>query len=539
MSNQPFGRYTLLRRLAVGGMGELFLAERAGFAGFSKRVVVKCIRPDLADDDEFVEMFLDEGRLAAMITHPNIVQIYELGQVGRQYFMAMEYVPGKNLGEIVDRLGQGVEIPYAVAIMTQLCSALTAAHEAKNASGAPLYLVHRDVSPPNVLVSFSGAVKLTDFGIAKVAMRQRQTRAGVVKGKFAYLSPEQALGHPVDARADVYALGLVLFEATVGKIANPGVVEVEQVYAASQGRVRDPAEELRGYPEELRQIYLRATHVQPAGRYQSAREMQQALVSFAARYEIIRSSSQLAEYLQRLFPREAVEAGEGDFLGDRTRESTALAPGTSEELETLTDGPRGVSSGRGGGSAFGFEGVQASGEVTTEREDDDRTREMNTGLQLDELAHLGQLPGDEEDTLVGIASLATASDDDTLAEGPATLGPRGVHTGELTREIRPREAIRPVGSDALEKAETQPRALEIAKRAERSGRRRSRLQAKGPAGAQQAEKTRMEPWYRSTTTWAAMAFVLLLILAVFLGTLLAGRGEHAPTKEGPHPEARP
>lgn len=286
-------------------MGELYLAEKPGIAGFSKQVVVKRIRPDMVHDNDFVEMFLNEGRLASMFTHPNIVQIYELGQVGNTYFMAMEYVPGRNLGDIIERRSGPVELPYALYILTQLLEGLGSAHDARDNEGRAMRLVHRDISPPNVLISFSGAVKLTDFGIAKVARQSRQTQAGVLKGKFAYLSPEQAMGEPIDRRSDLYALGLVLFEATVGRRANPGAVEVEQIYAASQGRVLQPSLHDHHYPPDLERIFLKATAKAPRDRYQSAREMHRDLVDFQGRNGMHVTANVLGAFLQRTFPEEA------------------------------------------------------------------------------------------------------------------------------------------------------------------------------------------------------------------------------------------
>ncbi|MBW2731005.1 MAG: serine/threonine protein kinase [Deltaproteobacteria bacterium] len=512
---QRFGRYTLVRRLAWGGMGELYIAERSGFAGFSKRVVVKCIRRDLAGDDEFVQMFLDEGRLAAMITHPNVVQIYELGQVDGQYFMAMEYVPGKNLAEIVNRLQGPIKLPHAVGILVQLCSALTAAHEAKDAQGTLLQLVHRDVSPPNILVSFSGAVKLTDFGIAKVAMRERQTRAGVVKGKFAYLSPEQVLGKDLDARADIYALGLVLFEASVGRMANPGSTEVEQIYAASQGEVLDPADIISTYPEELRQIFLRATKLDPSERFQRAHEMQKALVGFLGRHEMMTNSPQLAEYMQRLFPRDAVAAGEGALLGQQTRESSLIMPVPAEKLEPLAEScetvvSNGFSEEQGEAA---MEGVRAYDEVTTEQDYEGQVRELG-------IATLMVTPSDDDQTLVTSSTMDMDGwDDVTSAARPSAL--RSSQAAAQPKPSPKREGLHSLFSSGLGRVSTESHPLEFPQES-------SPEPARPPEALAPVSKIEQSPrrWYKQPVFWISVGFILLVFFSALLGSFLVGSNAH-------------
>ncbi|MCK5799424.1 MAG: serine/threonine protein kinase, partial [Deltaproteobacteria bacterium] len=308
-AQEHFGRYTLVEKIAVGGMGELYLAQQAGASGDLEKVVVKRIRPELVHDPQFVEMFLNEGRLASMFRHPNIVEIYELGRVDDTYFMAMEYVPGQNLGDILDRLGGPLDVGLALHIIVEVCAGLSAAHEARDDEGRAMRLVHRDISPPNVLISFDGGVKLTDFGIAKVARQQQQTRAGVLKGKFAYLSPEQSLGEPIDRRSDIYALGLVLFEATVGCRANPGAAEVEQIYASSQGRVLKPSLEDPRYPPDLERIFFKATALAPRDRYENAREMQRDLEDFMELRGTSVSRADVGAFLCETFPEKARAAG--------------------------------------------------------------------------------------------------------------------------------------------------------------------------------------------------------------------------------------
>ncbi|MCC6750576.1 MAG: serine/threonine protein kinase [Deltaproteobacteria bacterium] len=297
---EPFGRYTLLRRLAVGGMGEVFLAQQPGIAGFSKQVVVKRIRPALVDDPHFVEMFLNEGRVAALLDHPNIVQIYELDEVDGIYFIAMEYVPGRDLGTMLEMVSGPLELSYALYILLNACEGLAFAHDAVGHDGQPLHLVHRDISPPNILVGYAGTVKISDFGIAKVARQNQQTAAGVLKGKFAYLSPEQARGHAVDYRSDIYAMGLLLFEVTVGRRANPANTDTAMIFAAAKRDLPSPSSIIPDYPPELEGIFLKATTLDPDDRYQHVKELQEDLLAFQVEHRLVVSAGRVGEWLQKL-----------------------------------------------------------------------------------------------------------------------------------------------------------------------------------------------------------------------------------------------
>jgi serine/threonine protein kinase len=302
---EQFGPYFLVRHLATGGMGELYLAQREGVAGFSKQLVVKRIRPELATDREFVDMFLTEGRIAALLDHPNVVHISDLGEVGGIFYMAMEYIAGKDLGTLLQRAGGPLDLPEALHVMVSLCEGVAFAHNATDPEGRPLHLVHRDINPQNVLISYQGSVSITDFGIAKArAIPQRETRAGVLKGKFGYLAPEQARSGPVDSRTDIYALGLLLFETTTGQRAIPGNSDTELLYAAAEGLTQRPTTLARSYPPALERIYLIATETRPERRYQSARELQEALVAFQVEQRLVVTSSRLSELMQRLFATE-------------------------------------------------------------------------------------------------------------------------------------------------------------------------------------------------------------------------------------------
>jgi serine/threonine protein kinase len=211
----PFGKYYLLERINVGGMAEVFKAKTFGVEGFERLLAVKRILPNIAEDEEFIAMFIDEAKIAVQLQHANIAQIFDLGKVEDSYFIALEYVPGKDLRSIFDRLrgrGEVMTIQQACHIIMQVCEGLDYAHNKRDAQGRELHLVHRDISPQNVLIGYDGEVKLIDFGIAKAAGKASKTQAGILKGKFGYMSPEQVRGLPIDRRSDIFSVGIVLYE---------------------------------------------------------------------------------------------------------------------------------------------------------------------------------------------------------------------------------------------------------------------------------------------------------------------------------------
>jgi len=201
-----FGNYLLLERIAVGGMAEVFVAKAFGVEGFERLLAIKKILPTMGEDAEFIHMFVDEARIAVQLSHANIVQVLELGKYDENLYIAMEYISGRDLRQLVARFRkreQSVPVPQACLIVAEVCEALDYAHRKRDAQGRPLGIVHRDVSPQNVLVSFEGEVKLIDFGIAKAESRLQKTQSGILKGKFSYMSPEQVKGQPIDGRSDV------------------------------------------------------------------------------------------------------------------------------------------------------------------------------------------------------------------------------------------------------------------------------------------------------------------------------------------------
>jgi serine/threonine protein kinase len=271
-----YGPYRLLERIAAGGMAEVFRAKRSGVEGFEKVVAVKRILPHLSDNKEFVDMFIDEAKMVAGLSHPNIVQIFDLGRIERTYFIAMEYVHGRDLRTILKRAKEkGLRIPLdlSVLIISKVCSALEYAHRKKDENGQPLRIVHRDISPQNILISFEGEVKLTDFGIAKATSKATDTDRGALRGKLLYMSPEQASGHALDRRSDVFSLGVVFYEM---------ITDVKPFLGTSEKGILQLVRECRFEParslnpkisEKLEGVVTRALVKDPDERYQDASEM--------------------------------------------------------------------------------------------------------------------------------------------------------------------------------------------------------------------------------------------------------------------------
>jgi eukaryotic-like serine/threonine-protein kinase len=278
------GKYRLLKLLATGGMGEVFLARQEGPAGFAKTVVIKRMLAHLGRDPKFVEMFLNEARLAAELSHPNIVQIFELGEHAGTYFLAMEFIHGVNLRTLKRRLDERqLEVPAGLAawICAQALKGLHYAHTLTNEAGASMNIVHRDVSPDNVLVGFNGTVKMVDFGIAKASSSLSTTNAGTVKGKYAYMSPEQLSGQKADPRTDVYAMGVVLYELITGGRPFQGPSEGALVRSILQDTPRPPRETRPALAPELEELTLRAIARNPQERFPSAESMATALEAYA------------------------------------------------------------------------------------------------------------------------------------------------------------------------------------------------------------------------------------------------------------------
>ncbi|MFN0252889.1 MAG: protein kinase domain-containing protein [Kofleriaceae bacterium] len=300
------GKYRIVKRLAIGGMGEIFLAREHGVAGLERLVVVKRMLPEMSERADSVALFVDEARIVAHLTHPNIVQIYELGQDGDAYFIAMEYVPGQNLARICERATKASNRPLttrlAAHIVAELAHGLHFAHEATDLDGKPLSIVHRDVSPHNCLLSVHGDVKVMDFGIAKAANTTHRTQTGVIRGKYAYMSPEQLAGQRVDAATDVYAAGVVLWELSLVRRMFKAKDELELIDLVRAGTFARPRDIDADYPRELEDIVMAALARDPSRRTPSAGELARQLRLFLSTTGAPVQRPELGELVRTLFP---------------------------------------------------------------------------------------------------------------------------------------------------------------------------------------------------------------------------------------------
>ena len=320
----PFGRYLLLRRLNIGGMAEVHLAKAIGLHGVERLVAIKRILPGVADDPEFVRMFVDEAKLSVQLSHANIAQTLELGRIGKTLFIAMEYVSGIDVRQIWEHAQFGGELPLGAVlyVVSKLCEGLDYAHRKADAQGRALGIVHRDISPQNVMVAYDGQVKIIDFGIAKAKVRASRTRVGILKGKFAYMSPEQVGGLELDGRSDVFAVGIILYEL----LTRTRLFKSESDFATLE-KVRyvelfPPRLVNPHVPRELEKIVLKTLHRDREARIQSAEALQQLLMRFAITSGESFTSRDMQAYLAQTFPT--------DLAKERARLAQLAAIGASE-----------------------------------------------------------------------------------------------------------------------------------------------------------------------------------------------------------------
>jgi len=293
----------MLKHLASGGMADVLLGRSEGIAGFERHVAVKRIRPDLARDQRFVRMFVDEARVAATLHHQHIVQVHDIGEADGEYFLTMEYVHGEDVCKILANAARQrthVPVAYAVAIVSAAAAGLHHAHERRGADNQPLHIVHRDVSPSNILIGYDGSIKVVDFGIASASMRE-QTRSGTLRGKLSYMAPEQCRDLPVDRRADVYALGVVLYELVTTTRMLKGKSDYRMMERIIQGKIAPPHTRRPDLPAELSNIIMRAIATDPDQRYATADELRIALDRFATRTALTVSTSAIAAYMRQQF----------------------------------------------------------------------------------------------------------------------------------------------------------------------------------------------------------------------------------------------
>jgi serine/threonine protein kinase len=328
--DDAYGPYRLIDRVAVGGMAEVFKAKRSGVEGFEKVVAVKRILPHLSDNQEFVDMFVNEAKMVAGLTHPNIVQIFDLGRIDKSYYIAMEYVHGHDLRTILKRAkekGMRMPLDLSLHIVNEVCAALEYAHRKKDDKGRPMQIVHRDVSPQNIMISFEGDVKLTDFGIAKAATKAGNTDRGALRGKLLYMSPEQAWGQPIDRRSDLYSLGIVLYEMiTDRKPFLGGSTELSILEAVRQGEIAPPRGANPRIPESLENVVMKALAKDADARYQDAAEMHRGLER-VLRERQPPAAGELARLLEVLFDRDEREEVDPDEVRSGEHKIAAVRAG--------------------------------------------------------------------------------------------------------------------------------------------------------------------------------------------------------------------
>lgn len=296
-------RYQVIERIDSGGMAEVFKANSTSLQGYQKLVAIKRVLPELTKNERFVRMFLDEAKVSLHLNHTNVVQVFDLGIADETYFIVMEYVDGSNLKKVIQLLGQKkqrLSVEQAVFIALQVCQGLAHAHALRDQRGKHLGIVHRDISPPNVLLSREGEVKITDFGLAKARDQVEVTDPGVVKGKFGYLSPEAATGEPVDARTDIFAVGILLWEMIVGRRLFLGETDYKTLQLVREAKIPSLAQFGCRVPARLEQILMRALARDPNARFQSAQEMGKEFARFLYEYGKVVSAFDLAALVDNI-----------------------------------------------------------------------------------------------------------------------------------------------------------------------------------------------------------------------------------------------
>jgi len=323
------GKYLLLEKLATGGMAQLYRAKLVGAQGFEKIIAIKQILPHLSSEKELVDAFIDEAKLAALLNHQNIVQIYDFGKIEDSYFISMEYLFGRDLRAALAK-ARDKEMPLgiqnALYIATRICAGLDYAHKMKDFQGKALNIIHRDISPQNIFITYEGEVKILDFGIAKAASQSTITQMGMIKGKVAYMSPEQAAGNPIDHRSDIFSAGILLYEMLSGKRMFQG--DTMQILAKVRKAEFDPPEAaIPDMPVTLYRVLHQALAKEPSDRYQTCGEMLADLEECMVGLSLRPSSGFLGGYMKRLFAEEM--AAEGEVMRELV---TASAPQEPERI---------------------------------------------------------------------------------------------------------------------------------------------------------------------------------------------------------------
>ena len=311
-------RYKVVKKIDAGGMAEIFVASAQSVGGIEKTVAIKRVLPSLTKNKRFVNMFLDEARLSMVLTHANIVQVFDVGRADDTYYIVMEYVDGYNLRRVFQRMseqGFRIPVPLAAYLLMEVCKGLAHAHDQRGADGEPLGIVHRDISPPNILISKSGEVKITDFGLAKAVTQLEVTDPGIVKGKFSYLSPEAANGKTVDHRADIFAVGILLWEVLACRRLFLGKSDMETVELIRKAEVPSLSLFNHEVSDEFEKILEKALTRDVKHRWHAARDLGDALAKYLFAHNMKVTSYDLAEMLSNLFAVEGTAAAPAERIG--------------------------------------------------------------------------------------------------------------------------------------------------------------------------------------------------------------------------------
>jgi len=328
-------RYRVLKRLASGGMAEVFVAESAGIEGFKKQVAIKRVLPALSRKEQFIQMFLDEARLSAHLSHSNVVSVFDIGVGDGTYFIVMEFVDGADLKHVIDhrkKLEVPVPVEEAAFIAAKICQGLSYAHELTTADGRPMNIVHRDITPANVLITKYGEIKIVDFGLAKASSQLAESDAGVIKGKFGYLAPETVMELGVDHRVDVFAVGIILWEMLAGQRLFLGKTDYQTVKLVSDANIPRLSDINPMVPDELERILARGLARDRDARYLTARDFGRDLTKFLYRYGLAVSEYEVAELVRATMGIEALQPVDG------TQKIADLIDMMLLEFQSLSDG---------------------------------------------------------------------------------------------------------------------------------------------------------------------------------------------------------
>lgn len=345
-------RYRVVEKLESGGMAEVFRAESEGLQGFRKQVAIKRVLPHLSSKKKFISMFLDEARLSAQLSHSNCVQVFDIGVGDNAFFIVMEFVDGANLKSIVEHIkktGRDFPVEAAVYISLELCKGLSYAHELTDPNGIPLHIVHRDMSPPNVLITKNGEVKIVDFGLAKANSQLEKSEPGIIKGKFSYLSPEAAMGQEVDARTDIFAVGIILWELLAGQRLFLGDTDFQTVKRVQAANVPAISGINKKVPQDLEKIIAKALARDPQQRYVTARDLGSDLTRFLFRFGVPVSTFEVSSLVTGAMKERQRHRPQQASIIDKLIEEALL------EFTSLTDDKQGA------GGAKPVDGFKPSG----------------------------------------------------------------------------------------------------------------------------------------------------------------------------------